>query len=364
MEPNKNEYLKIFNIFDINNDGNISIKEFHMILNKFGVIRNKDEIIEMIKIVDKDKSNSIDLDEILQFIKNGKSYKNEKEDAISDVFYMFDRDRKGFITLNDLLFYIRKIGLNLHFSVIINEFNLEDKDNNGKINFNEFCNIIERDDKITNFKIIADLLILVDRIEIKSSLNSIYPISEEIHQISLFLKKLYIFEKLPRGRLYKISKNVIIKNYSYREKICTENTIIKFFYIIFSGEISAEIKTFSFSLSKKTKCCGYIIGLDELKDKKNKYYYSYYPKTSSIIYKIPIDVIKKMMDTDNVFSYRINNYINFNYIINNTILPRIKKKHCSYSYIGRQYDFTMTQNQVIKRINFLKKNKKSKSKNL
>ena len=220
-----------------------------MILNKFGVIRNKDEIIEMIKIVDKDKSNSIDLDEILQFIKNGKSYKNEKEDAISDVFYMFDRDRKGFITLNDLLFYIRKIGLNLHFSVIINEFNLEDKDNNGKINFNEFRNIIERDDKITNFKIIVDLLILVDRIEIKSSLNSIYPISEEIHQISLFLKKLYIFEKLPRGRLYKISKNVIIKNYSYREKICTENTIIKFFYIIFSGEISAEIKTFSFSLS-------------------------------------------------------------------------------------------------------------------
>ena len=62
-----------------------------------------------------------------------------------------------------------------------------------------------------------------------------------------------------------------------------------------------------------------------------------------------------MMDTDNVFSYRINNFINFNYIINNPKLPIIKKKHCSYSNIGRQYDYTMGQNQVLKRINFLKK---------
>ena len=199
------------------------------------------------------------------------------------------------------------------------------------------------------------MLILVDKIEIKSSLNSIFPINEEIHQISLFLKNFYIFEKLPRGRLYKIAKNVIIKNYIYREKICTENSIINFFYIIFSGEVSVEIKTFSFNLSKKTKGCGYIIGLEELRDKKKKYYYSYYPKTNTTIYKIPINVIKNMMEIDNVFSYRINTFINFTSAISNRKIPRIEKKHCSYSYIGKRLDFTMGQKQVLSRIDFLRK---------
>ena len=361
MDISNNEYLEIFNIFDTNKDGSISIQEFNQILNRFGIFRSKDEIVEMIKIVDKDNNKSIDLNEIIEFIRCGKSYKNEMEDAICDAFYIFDKEKKGFITLNNLLFYIRKIGLNLPYSLIIEEFNLEDKDGNGKINFNEFRYMIIRENRITNFKIIADLLILVDKIEIKSSLNSIYPISEEIHQISLFLKKFYIFEKLPRGRLYKISKNVIIKDYSYREKVCCENTLLKFLYIIFSGEISEEIKTISFNISKKTKGCGYIIGLEELRDKKKKYNFSYYPKTTSIIYKIPIDVIKKMMDIDNVFCYRINSFINYlsdTYYIK---LPRINiKKNCSYSNLGKRYDYTMGQNQVLSRIKFLKNMKKIK----
>ena len=211
-DKDKNEHLQMFNMFDTNGDGHISITEFQNLLNKFGINRKREEIVEMMHTIDKDGNNSIEYEEILDFLKQSESYKEENEDAICDAFNIIDKEGKGFLTQNDLLFFIRKIGLNIPYNVIIEEFQVEDADNNDKLSFSEFRYMIKRDQPITNFKMIADLLVFIDKIELKTSMNSIYPQSEEVHDISMFLKKFYIFEKLPRGRLYTICKNVVKKN--------------------------------------------------------------------------------------------------------------------------------------------------------
>ena len=164
------------------------MSEFQNLLNKFGIIRNKNEVLNMMKIIDKDGNNHIEYKEIIDFLNNSDSYKNENEDAICDAFYIIDNSKKGYITLTDLLFYIRKIGLDLSYNTIIEDFQFEDKNKNEKIDLNEFRYMVLRKDSFTNFKIIAELLIFVDKVEIKTSLNSIYPVSEDVINISLFLK--------------------------------------------------------------------------------------------------------------------------------------------------------------------------------
>lgn len=358
--PEKDEHLKLFNMFDTNGDGHISLKEFQNLLKKLGITRNKEEILEMMHLIDKDGNNKLEYSEIINFLKQSDLYDNEEDDAILDAFNVIDKQRKGFITMNDLLFYVRKIGINIPYNIIFEDFKLEDTNKNYRISLIEFKCMIKREKPVTNFKMIADLLVFIDKIEIKTSLNTIYPQTEEVLGISVFLKKIYIFENLPRGRMYSISKNVIKKNYDYREKICDEFSIFKYLYIIFSGEVSVELNTSTFNYCKKTKGCGYIIGLDELRDNKKKYNYSYYPKTNSLIYKIPLNVIKKMMILDHIFHYRIITHYDDNLIslLGKKKLKKIEpKKKCSFSNFGKRLDNTMTQRQVISRINYLKKKK-------
>ena len=73
-----------------------------------------------------------------------------------------------------------------------------------------------------------------------------------------------------------------------------------------------------------------------------------------MIYKIPLDIIKNMMKIDDVFTFRINSYVEQTAAILHRKLKKIEpKKQCSFSNYGKRLDFTLGKKQVLRRINFM-----------
>ena len=338
------EYKRIFRLFDTDNNGHITVEEFHSLLNKLGIKRTIHEVTEMVKFVDIDGNGQIEYEEFCEIINSQKTTKHEDDDAISDAFSLIDTDKKGFIVLSDVVNYIRRANIKVPYSVIIEEFEHEDTEHTEHITINRFRDMVFRTNNITNFKIIADLLVLIDKVEIKNSLNSLYGLSETIHNYYDLLKNYYIFKKMYRARLYKICKHITDKTYQYREPLCYAKTPITYVFIIVSGTVSVENKIKSTNTTFKNIGDNFIIGINELIKKRKVYPYSFISRTTTRVFKIPVDIIKELLITDPVFLFRIKEFIKEdNITITQESIPtvskpkKIKQTH-SYSRYGRSLD--------------------------
>ena len=59
----------IFDIFDINNDGNVSFNEFKKIWLNIGISRDDIELFDIFNMIDIDKNGTIEKDEFRKYIR-------------------------------------------------------------------------------------------------------------------------------------------------------------------------------------------------------------------------------------------------------------------------------------------------------
>ena len=187
----ENEATNFFEIFDTDKSGYISFSEFYNVLRCFGITRNKYEVREMFDEIDANKNNLIEHNEIIRYFNSTINYNDINN--IIDAFYLIDTQQKGYITLNDLLVYIKKTCIKISSSKIIDNFNEEDVNNDEKISINEFIYIAERNHKITNLKLIIDLLVFVNKIETKNLIDP--KCKKDTYEKYDFLKKNSCFFK-------------------------------------------------------------------------------------------------------------------------------------------------------------------------
>ncbi|XP_023338566.1 neo-calmodulin [Eurytemora carolleeae] len=141
MENLKDEdvqhYKEMFQMFDKDGDGTISVKELGTVLRTLGLNPSEEEVEEMIEESDKDGSGSIDFQEFCGLMVNRDKQK-ETPDDIKQIFRVFDKDGNGYVSSSELKFVMSR--LNVHFSDSeLQEMVLEaDLDGDGQINFNEF----------------------------------------------------------------------------------------------------------------------------------------------------------------------------------------------------------------------------------
>ena len=139
-----NDLNKLFEIFDINNDGQISFEEFQQVFlnNKYNGI-NQDEIREIFNSIDTDKNGKIDYTEFIASCLQEKIFLNKER--LNEAFSIFDKDNNGAITKDEIM---RVLQINNEQNKEIEEIEeiikSIDKNGDGVIDMKEFDDFMNK----------------------------------------------------------------------------------------------------------------------------------------------------------------------------------------------------------------------------
>ena len=135
------ECKEVFELFDRDKDGSISIHELGNILRSLGVNPTLSELQLMINEVDTDGPGKIEFDEFYELFGKQLKESNTEEDYI-EAFKIFDKDGNGFISLEELCQVMKSIGENITEEDAKQMIKEADIDGDGYINYHEFVKIM------------------------------------------------------------------------------------------------------------------------------------------------------------------------------------------------------------------------------
>ncbi|GMT09972.1 hypothetical protein PFISCL1PPCAC_1269, partial [Pristionchus fissidentatus] len=132
-----------FKKLDIDGSGSLSVEEFMSLPE----LQQNPLVQRVIDIFDEDGNGEVDFREFIQGISQF-SVKGDKNTKLKFAFRIYDMDRDGFIS-NGELFQVLKmmVGSNLKDTqlqqIVDKTILFHDRDNDGKISFAEFCDVVE-----------------------------------------------------------------------------------------------------------------------------------------------------------------------------------------------------------------------------
>ncbi|XP_030512496.1 calcium-dependent protein kinase 20 [Rhodamnia argentea] len=130
---------EMFKMIDTDNSGNISVEELKVGLEKVGANLKDSEIDGLMQAADIDNSGTIDYGEFIAAMLH--LNKIQREDHMYAAFSYFDADGSGYITKDELQQACERFGLDdVPIEELINEV---DKDNDGRIDYNEFVAMMQ-----------------------------------------------------------------------------------------------------------------------------------------------------------------------------------------------------------------------------
>ena len=98
----------------------------------------KRQIITLIKTIDIDGNGEIELNEFLEFMRKLEEQDEEDEDALKEVFMLFDRDEKGYLTPESVYHIFLSLGEKIKLEDITAILKENDIDGDGNLNFQDF----------------------------------------------------------------------------------------------------------------------------------------------------------------------------------------------------------------------------------
>ncbi|WOH01918.1 hypothetical protein DCAR_0521304 [Daucus carota subsp. sativus] len=133
------ELRRVFHMFDRNGDGKITKKELSDSLHNLGMFITDDELVQMIDKIDVNGDGYVDMEEFGALYKTIMHEKDEEED-IREAFNVFDQNRDGYITVDELRSVLASLGLKQGRTVEDCRLMIKkaDVDGDGKVNFIEF----------------------------------------------------------------------------------------------------------------------------------------------------------------------------------------------------------------------------------
>uniref|UniRef100_A0A7N0TTS1 EF-hand domain-containing protein n=1 Tax=Kalanchoe fedtschenkoi TaxID=63787 RepID=A0A7N0TTS1_KALFE len=134
------EMSKIFNRFDANGDGRISMEELrHLMAALSGPGRTKpEEIRRIMEEMDRDKDGFIDLEEFQEFHRRESSTSSQAQEELKAAFDLYDKDKNGVISARELHAVMKKLGEKCTLKDCSKMISSVDIDGDGCVNFEEF----------------------------------------------------------------------------------------------------------------------------------------------------------------------------------------------------------------------------------
>lgn len=137
------EVRQIFNKFDKNGDGKISISELKEMMATLGSKTTHDEVKRMMEELDQNGDGFIDLKEFADFHCNNDAG-NDDSKELRDAFDLYDVDKNGLISAKELHDVLRKLGEKCSLSDCRRMISNVDADGDGSVNFEEFKKMMAR----------------------------------------------------------------------------------------------------------------------------------------------------------------------------------------------------------------------------
>nr|GLL20414.1 calmodulin-like protein 7 [Ipomoea trifida] len=144
----KVELKGVFATFDKNNDGFITKQELKESLRNIGIVMEDSEIAEMVAKVDENNDGLVDLDEFCELCNSflgvemaaGDEERENLDDDLREAFDVFDGDKDGLISEEELSRVLSCLGLNQgkRLEACKEMIRSVDVDGDGMVNFDEF----------------------------------------------------------------------------------------------------------------------------------------------------------------------------------------------------------------------------------
>ncbi|CAH8357366.1 unnamed protein product [Eruca vesicaria subsp. sativa] len=145
MEDNQLRQLKdIFNRFDMDADGSLTILELAALLRSLGLKPSGDQIHVLLATMDANGNGFVEFDELVGILPdlNEEILINSKQ--LHDIFKSFDRDGNGFITAAELAGAMAKMGQPLTYRELTEMIKDADTNGDGVISLGEFASIMAK----------------------------------------------------------------------------------------------------------------------------------------------------------------------------------------------------------------------------
>ncbi len=135
------EIKEAFDIFDVDKSGSISVSELLKAMKTLGFDSKNPAIFNMISDMDHDGNGEIEFEEFLDMMTARISDKNTKQD-LERVFKLFDDDKTGHITVDNLKRVARELGEDISEEELKEIILRADLDGDGKLTFEDFYEVI------------------------------------------------------------------------------------------------------------------------------------------------------------------------------------------------------------------------------
>lgn len=141
-EEQKKEFKEIFDLYDQDADGKISIAQLNLVFENIGQEPNENELKDLLKKIDKDENSELKIEEFYDLMKI-RMCPEDIDSQVRRAFLEFDKNRDGFINAEELKAIMKSIGESLTDEELITMINYGSSKKDGQINIDDFFRIIK-----------------------------------------------------------------------------------------------------------------------------------------------------------------------------------------------------------------------------
>ncbi|KAA8542816.1 hypothetical protein F0562_023968 [Nyssa sinensis] len=135
------EVKKVFNRFDANRDGKISVTELADVMKALGSETSTEEVSRMMEEIDTDKDGFINLEEFANFCKGNSTVCGGDDGGMRELreaFDLYDQDKNGLISASELHLVLNRLGESCSVQDCSRMIKSVDSDGDGNVSFDEF----------------------------------------------------------------------------------------------------------------------------------------------------------------------------------------------------------------------------------
>ena len=119
--------------------GALDEESLHLLIKeKLELYIQKKQVIALMRKIDTDGSGEIEFDEFIEFMKSLNREDELNEDALKEVFKLFDREEKGYLTPESVYHIFLDLGEKIKLEDITTILKENDIDGDGNLNFEDF----------------------------------------------------------------------------------------------------------------------------------------------------------------------------------------------------------------------------------